>query len=83
MKSRPIFEQLRQAGVLDVVNPATRVRFTISLRGWQNVLWAVRVIPDPSERVFGNPFTTKHRLMPRSTIEEWLSRLKLARRKRE
>jgi hypothetical protein len=78
MKRHLSFEQLRQTSELQVVNPDTGSRFIISLRGWQNTLWAVRIIPSECHRVSNNPFTTAHRLMSRSAIEEWLSQLEPA-----
>jgi len=81
MNPRPTFEMLREQGELRVVNPATRCRFTISLRGWQGVLWAVKVIPDvPRVADAYNPFVQKHRMLPRSCIEDWLTRLRLPRK---
>ncbi len=78
MRRSPTFEQLRQANELEVVNPASDTPFIISLRSWQNTLWAVRVIPGKPKQASANPFTTAHRLMSRPAIEEWLSRLQLA-----
>ena len=79
MKPNPTFEQLREANELDVVNPATGIRFRISLRNWAGSLWAVRVYPQSSSPSnHNNPYVTSHRLMGRETIKEWLSQLKLA-----
>ena len=80
MKRHPTFEQLRDHRKLPVINPVTGVRFTISLRGWQGALWAVRVlpaVPRPADRI--NPFVQKHRLLAQPVIEEWLDKLRLAR----
>ena len=78
MSRRPTFEMLRERGELQVVYPATRRRFTISLRDWAGVLWAVRVLPAaPRPADKHNPFVQKHRMLARPVIEEWLARLRL------
>jgi hypothetical protein len=76
--NRPTFKLLREKRELTVVNPANGVRFTISLRDWQHVLWAVRIHPH-GRREPWNPFTTAHRLMAREHIEDWLQQLRLPR----
>ena len=61
--------------------PATRARFTISLRVWQGALWAVKVIPEtPRMADAFNPFVQQHRLLARPGIEEWLARLRVTRK---
>ena len=80
MKRRPTFELLCEVRQLPVVNPESGLRFTISLRDWEGVLWAVRVRPEtlmPSD--WDNPYVTAHRLMDRLAIEDWLSKLLLPR----
>lgn len=76
-KRRPTFEQLREKRKLRVSNPDNGIRFVVSLRDWESVLWFVRVFPENRKRVRGTPFTTAHRLMSRTNIEDWLSRLEL------
>ena len=79
MSRRPTFEMLREQRELQVVYPATRRRFTISLRDWQGALWAVKVIPEAQQAADGfNPFVRQHRILSRPCIEEWLERLRLA-----
>jgi len=83
MKRCPTFEQFREIRQLAVVNPDNGVRFSISLRDWEGVLWAVAVRPcelDKSD--WDNPFVTAHRVLSRETIEEWLGRLRVERRGR-
>lgn len=65
---------------LAVINPVNGLRFTISLRDWEQCVWAVRVIPQ--ERGSGPPdaYETAHRLISREAIEDWLTRLELDRR---
>jgi len=70
----PTFELLRVKRELAVVNPANGVRFRVSLRDWQGVLWAVRVQPHDHREPW-NPFTTSHRLMPQERIQGWLETL--------
>ena len=78
MKRPPTFEQLREHRELAVINPDSGRRFRVSLRGWGECLWAIRVYPDQrKDSDSGNPFATAHRLMTRSTREEWLERLRL------
>ncbi len=74
----PTFALLREKRRLAVCNPENGVRFTISLRDWQSMLWAVRVHPEPKWRQRGNAYTTAHRIMPRPRIEDWLAELRLA-----
>ena len=74
---RPTFELLRAKRELAVVNPRNGVRFTISLRDWQGVVWAVRVHPRGTREPW-NPFTRAHRLMARELIEDWLDGLRLS-----
>lgn len=75
----PTFEALREHGELRVINPATGARFTIQLCDWQGTLWGVKVVPESaSSNDWKNPFVTKHRIMARSCIEEWLEGLRLA-----
>lgn len=83
MNCRPTFELLRERRELAVLNPDNGARFTISLRDWQGLLWAVRVRPSElSERDWDNPFVTAHRLLSRAAIEAWLGRLRLWRSSR-
>src|ERR1035437_6225937 len=80
MTRKPTFEILCERRELSVIYLETGKRFTITLRDWQGVLWAVRVhpsMPTPTDR--NNPFVTKHRILNRSHIEDWLQRLRLAR----
>ena len=74
----PTFALLREKRRLRVRNPENGARFTISLRDWQAMLWAVRVHPEPPLRQRGNPYTTAHRILPRTRIEDWLAELQLA-----
>lgn len=76
--NRPTFALLREKRELRVRNPENGARFTISLRDWQSMLWAVRVQPEPEWRQPGNAYTTAHRILPRPRIEEWLGELQLA-----
>ena len=73
----PTFALLREKRRLAVRNPENGARFTISLRGWQEMLWAVRVHPEPEWRQRGNAYTTAHRIMLRISIEDWLAELRL------
>ena len=67
---------------LSVIYLETGKRFTITLRDWQGMLWAVRVHPSkPTPVDLSNPFVTKHRILNRTHIEDWLQRLRLARTK--
>ncbi len=74
----PTFALLREKRRLAVWNPENGVRFTISLRNWQETLWAIRVHPEPKWRRPRNPYTTAHRILPRMAIEDWLAELRLA-----
>jgi hypothetical protein len=74
----PTFALLREKRRLRVRNPENGARFTISLRDWQQMLWAVQVHPERPWRDPGNPYTTAHRIMPRPRIEDWLAELCLA-----
>ena len=74
----PTFAQLREKRRLAVCNPENGARFTISLRNWQEMLWAVRVHPEPKWRHRGNAYTTAHRIMERVRIDDWLAELRLA-----
>ena len=74
----PTFALLREKRRLAVCNPENGARFTISLRDWQAMLWAVRVIPAPKWRQPGNAYTTAHRILPRAQIEDWLAELQIA-----
>jgi hypothetical protein len=74
----PTFALLREKRRLRVRNPENGARFTISLRNWQQMLWAIQVHPEPEWRQPGNPYTTAHRIMPRPRIEDWLEELRLA-----
>ena len=77
-KAAPTFALLREKRRLAVRNPENGARFTISLRDWQQMLWAVRVHPEPQWRQPGNAYTTAHRILPRTRIEDWLAELQLA-----
>ena len=74
----PTFALLREKRRLAVRNPENGARFTISLRDWQSMLWAVRVHPERKWRQRDNAYTTAHRIMPRPRIEDWLAELRLA-----
>lgn len=74
----PTFALLCEKRELHVRNPENGARFTISLRDWQAMLWAVRVQPEPQWRQSGNSYTTAHRILPRPRIEDWLAELQLA-----
>jgi len=74
----PTFALLREKRRLTVRNPENGARFTISLRDWQSMLWAVRVHPERKWRQPGNAYTTAHRILPRTRIEDWLAELRLA-----
>ena len=74
----PTFALLREKRRLAVYNPNNGVRFTISLRDWEEIIWAVRVHPDPEWRHHVTPHTTAHRMMSRIAIENWLEGLRLA-----
>ena len=74
----PTFALLREKRRLRVSNPENGARFTISLRDWQDLLWAVKVEPELRWRQPSNPYTTAHRIMARRRIEEWLAELRLA-----
>lgn len=65
---------------LAVVNPLTGLRFKISLRDWEQCVWAVRVIPQERQSGPLDAYETAHRLISRAAIEAWLSRLELDRR---
>ena len=73
----PTFALLREKRSLAVCNPENGARFTISLRNWQEMLWAVRVNPEPKWRQRGNPYTAAHRILPRERIEDWLAELRM------
>ena len=77
-QNAPTFALLREKRRLRVRNPENGVRFTISLRDWQAMLWAVRVQPEPTWWQPGNAYTTAHRILPRTRIEDWLAELQLA-----
>ncbi len=74
----PTFALLRDKRELRVRNPKNGARFTISLRDWQAMLWAIRVHPEPEWRQPGDAYTTAHRILPRHRIEDWLAELQLA-----
>ncbi len=73
----PTFDLLRDRRWLAVRNPATGARFTVSLRDWEETLWAVRVYPSRGQRHVRNAYTTAHCLMARARIEDWLAALRL------
>jgi hypothetical protein len=78
-RARPTFELLREARELTLVNPENGVRFRVSLRHWENVIWAIRIHPCKRRRVDRqNVFCTGHRLVSRDYLEEWLGQLRLA-----
>ena len=76
-EQKPTFAQLREKRRLAGCNPETGTRFTITLRDWEEMLWAIQVHPEPKWRQRRNPYTTAHRIMPRARIEDWLSELRL------
>lgn len=73
----PTFALLREKRRLAVCNPRNGVRFVVSLRDWEEMLWAVRVHPGPGDRRRRGSYTTAHRVMARVRIEDWLSELRL------
>lgn len=73
----PTFALLCEKRRLHVCNPESGVRFTITLRDWQALLWAVRVHPARGWRQPHNAYTTAHRIMPRPQIGDWLAHLQL------
>ena len=73
----PTFELLCEKRRLRVRNPENGARFTITLRDWAELLWAVRVHPERPWRQPGNCYTTAHRILPRARIEGWLAELQL------
>ena len=77
-KNRPTFALLREKRRLAVCVPESGIRFTISLRNWEEILWAVRIYPEPEWRQYRTSHTTAHRIMPRMQIEDWLEGLRLA-----
>ena len=74
----PSFALLREKRRLAVCNPENGVRFTISLRDWEEIIWSVRVYPERKWRRHVTPHTTAHRMMARWAIEDWLEGLRLA-----
>ena len=78
----PTFALLREKRRLAVCNPENGARFTISLRDWEEIIWAVRVHPDPEWRHHVTPHTTAHRMMSRIAIENWLEGLRMTKGRR-
>lgn len=76
-KTTPTFALLREKRQLRVSNPENGVCFTITMRDWQEMLWAVRVHPEPEWQTDQNAYTTAHRILPRRRIEDWLAELRL------
>ena len=76
-KNAPTFAQLREKRRLRVRNAENGARFTVSLRDWEEMIWAVRVSPEPQWREHRNAYATAHRIMPRIEIEDWLAKLEL------
>lgn len=76
-KTAPTFALLCEKRRLRVCNPENGVQFTISLKDWREMLWAVRVLPDPQTPQPGNAYTTAHRILPRARIEDWLAELQI------
>ena len=74
----PTFALLSEKRLLAVYNPNNGVRFTISLRDWEKIIWFVRVYPAPPWRHHVTSHTTAHRMMARLEIENWLEGLRLA-----
>lgn len=75
----PTFAMLREKRRLAVLNHENGLRFTISLRDWEEVIWSVRVHPAKWRRIYAhNPYCRAHCTMPRIEIEDWLARLQLA-----
>ena len=81
-KNTPTFALLREKRRLRVSNPENGARFTISLRDWEEIIWAVRVHPDPEWRHHVTPHTTAHRMMSRIAIENWLEGLRMTKGRR-
>ena len=75
----PTFALLWEKRSLAVCNPENGARFTISLRDWEDIIWAVRVHPDPKWRHHVTPHTTAHRMMSRIAIENWLEGLRMTK----
>ena len=73
----PTFALLREKRRLRVMSPCTEARFTISLRDWEQMVWAVRVHPEPQWRHHVNAYTKAHCIMRRLEIENWLEGLRL------
>lgn len=73
---KPTLPMLQSSRKLRVLNPENGIVFTVSLRDWNGLVFGVRVIPD-SGHADGNPYCTKHRVMPKAQIEDWLSELEL------
>ena len=72
-KNTPTFALLHEKRRLAVYASLTGARFTISLRDWEEIIWAVRVHPAPEWRPHVTPHTTAHRIMSRIGIEDWLA----------
>lgn len=77
-ENAPTFALLREKRRLRVKNPENGACFTISMRDWKDMLWAVRVRPEPRRRTHENAYTTDHRILPRHRIDDWLAELRLA-----
>jgi len=60
-----------------VINPDNGVVFTISIRDWNDLVFGIQVFPE-NDKQSNNPFTTKHRVMSRQSIQDWLSELQIA-----
>ena len=78
----PTFAMLREKRRLAVYAPLTGARFTISLRDWEELIWSVRVYPEPKWRHHVTPHTTAHRMMALWEIENWLEGLRLTKGRR-
>ena len=80
---RPTVYELIGKRKLRVMNPHNGVRFVLSLRDWEGVLFSIRAYPcemldgQPPRINRHNPFETAHRIVSRSYIEDVLSRVVL------
>ncbi len=78
---RPTFELLRERGRLPVYLPQSDRTFILSLRGWEDVLWGVRIHPCDRHRLATpprpSPYEEAHVMMSRGEIEELLRKLVL------
>ena len=78
---RTTFALLRERSRLPVYLPQADRYYVISLRGWEDVLWGVRLQPCDQHRLPKNHprfiHEDEHVLIPRERIEELLGKLVL------